>query len=75
MYSAYIAAMSILLTVLPYLIGLNLAAVLVILFTGLGSMTQGKSRQSNVLMRWRVGLQASCIALLVLYFALTRFGS
>lgn len=64
--------MSILLTVLPYLIGLNLAAVLVILFTGLGSMTQGKSRQSNILMRWRVGLQASCIALLVLYFALMR---
>ncbi len=65
--------MSILRTVLPYLIGLNLAAVLVILFTGLGSMTQGKSRQSNILMRWRVGLQASCIALLVLYFALMRF--
>lgn len=66
--------MSILLTVLPYLIGLNLAAVLVILFTGLGSMTQGKSRQSNTLMRWRVGLQASCILLLVTYFALVRFG-
>lgn len=66
--------MSILLTVLPYLIGLNLAAVLVVLFTGLGSMTQGKSRQSNVMMRWRVGLQASCIVLLVLYFALRRFG-
>jgi len=66
--------MSILLTVLPYLIGLNLAAVLVVLFTGLGSMTQGKSRQSNIMMRWRVGLQASCIVLLVLYFALQRFG-
>lgn len=66
--------MTILLTVLPYLIGLNMAAVLVILFTGLGSMTQGKSRQSNILMRWRVGLQASCIALLLLYFVLMRFG-
>ena len=65
--------MQILLTVLPYLIGLNLAAVLVILFTGLGSMTQGKSHKSNILMRWRVGLQASCIVLLVLYFTLQRF--
>ncbi|MBM3538714.1 MAG: twin transmembrane helix small protein [Alphaproteobacteria bacterium] len=62
------------LTVLPYLIGLNLAAVLVILFTGLGSMTQGTGRRSNTLMRWRVGLQASCVALFLLYVALMRLG-
>jgi hypothetical protein len=60
------------LTILPYLIGLNLAAVLIVLFRGLGTMTQGKSHQSNMMMRWRVGLQASCIALFVLYFVLMR---
>lgn len=66
--------MQIALTVLPYLIGLNLIAVLIALFTGLGSMTQGKSRQGNVMMRWRVGLQASCIALFMLYVLLMRLG-
>lgn len=60
------------LTILPYLIGLNLAAVLLVLFRGLGSMTQGKSRQSNTMMRWRIGLQASCIVLFLLYVALMR---
>ncbi len=60
------------LTILPYLIGLNLAAVLVVLFAGLGTMTQGKSRLGNMMMRWRVGLQASCIALFVLYVVLLR---
>jgi hypothetical protein len=64
--------MSILLTILPYLIGLNLAAVLIILFTGLGGMGRGDARRSNILMRWRVGLQASCIALFLLYVALMR---
>jgi hypothetical protein len=60
------------LTILPYLIGLNLAAVLIVLFKGLGTMTQGKSREGNIMMRWRVGLQASCIVLFLLYVALMR---
>ena len=64
--------MSILLTALPYLIGLNLAAVLIILFTGLGGMGRGDARRGNILMRWRIGLQASCIALFLLYVALMR---
>jgi hypothetical protein len=66
--------MSILLTVLPYLIGLNLAAVLIVLFTGLGGMGRGDARRGNILMRWRIGLQASCIALFLLYVALMRLG-
>ena len=66
--------MSILLTALPYLIGLNLAAVLIILFTGLGGMGRGDARRGNILMRWRIGLQASCIALFLLYVALMRLG-
>ena len=40
--------MSILLTALPYLIGLNLAAVLIILFTGLGGMGRGEIGRAHV---------------------------
>lgn len=64
--------MQIALKILPYLIGLNLAAVLVVLFKGLGTMTQGKSRDGNIMMRWRIGLQASCVVLFLLYVGLMR---
>ena len=46
-------------------VGLNLAAVLIILFTGLGGMGRGDARRSNILMRWRVGLQFVAVLIIV----------
>jgi hypothetical protein len=67
--------MQTLVTVLPYLIGLALAAVVGVLFVGLFTMTrtgEANRHRSNVLMRWRVGTQALAIVLIALYFLLTR---
>jgi hypothetical protein len=64
-----------LVTVLPYLIALSLLAVLVVLFAGLLTMAktgEASRRRSNILMRWRVGTQATAIVLIALYFLLTR---
>lgn len=63
--------------VLPYLIGASMIAVLMSLVGGLASMSRGgafNARWGNRLMRWRVGSQAVALALLALYFALTRLG-
>jgi hypothetical protein len=63
------------LTVLPYLIGLSLLAVVAVLFTGLFAMARGgeaNRRRSNVLMRWRVATQALAIVLVALYLLLSR---
>ncbi len=68
--------MDILVTVLPYLIGLCLLAVVATLFTGLVSMTKGgdfNKRYGNKLMRLRVILQAVTIALFMAYILLTQF--
>jgi len=67
--------MQTLVTVLPYLIGLALFAVVVVLFAGLLAMAKtgdAARRRSNILMRWRVGTQATAIILIALYFLLTR---
>ncbi|MBV8535205.1 MAG: twin transmembrane helix small protein [Alphaproteobacteria bacterium] len=67
--------MNILVTVLPYLIGLSLLAVVATLFTGLVSMTKGgdfNKRYGNKLMRLRVVLQAVTIALFMAYILLTQ---
>ena len=67
--------MQVLITVLPWLIGLALVGVLGVLFAGLITMTKGgeeNRRRSNLLMRWRVATQAAAIILIVLYFLLTR---
>jgi Hypoxia induced protein conserved region len=51
------------------------AAVVVVLFAGLFSMAKGGEfdrRYANKLMRWRVATQATAVALLVIYFLLTR---
>ena len=64
-----------LVTVLPYLIALALVAVVVVLFAGLVTMArtgEANRRRSNILMRWRVGTQATAIILIALYFLLTR---
>jgi len=53
------------------MIGVALLLVLVTLIAGLVNMTrggEGSSARSNVLMRWRVGLQFAAIALMVLGF-------
>ena len=63
--------MSTLYVLLPYLIAVFAAATAVVLFTGLFSMaTDNKVEhdQSNLMMRWRVGLQGMTIALIGLYF-------
>jgi site-specific DNA-adenine methylase len=67
--------MTILLTVLPYLIGLSLFAVVATLFTGLFSMSKGgefNKRYGNKLMRLRIILQAVTIALFMTYMLLTQ---
>ncbi|MCF8879768.1 twin transmembrane helix small protein [Hyphobacterium sp. SN044] len=53
------------------MIGVALLLVLVTLIAGLVNMTRGgdgSAGRSNVLMRWRVGLQFAAIALMVLGF-------
>ena len=69
----YKARMSMLITVLPYLIGVFAVATLLVLFAGLMTMTSRGSahdKYGNVLMRWRVGLQGVTLALLALHIAL-----
>lgn len=69
------AAMETLKIILPYLIGVSLIAVLASLFGGLVSMSRGgpfNLRWGNRLMRWRVISQGVALALVGLYFALTR---
>ncbi|MDP6573611.1 MAG: twin transmembrane helix small protein [Rhodospirillales bacterium] len=59
---------------LPYLVGIFAATTALVLFTGLYAMSaEGtfNEKYSNVLMRWRVGLQGVTLALLALFFLLT----
>lgn len=66
--------MQILIAVLPYLIGLSLAAVVAVLITGLVAMSKGgefNKRYGNKLMRLRVIIQGVTIALFMLYIVLT----
>lgn len=67
--------MDAIITVLPYLIAATLAGVVITLFSGLFTMSKGgdfNRRHGNRLMRWRVGMQAVAITLIVLYLLLTR---
>jgi hypothetical protein len=62
--------MSALLTVLPYLIGLGLVCVVLVLLAGLVTMTKGgefNARYGNKLMQLRVATQAGTVALILLY--------
>lgn len=64
-----------LITILPYLIGATLIAVVLTLFSGLASMSKGGTfnlRHGNRLMRLRVALQALAVILFVVYMLLTR---
>ncbi len=65
--------MSMIINLLPYLVGLCAAATLLVLFAGLFTMAASVSahdKYGNMLMRWRVSLQAATVALLGLLVAL-----
>jgi hypothetical protein len=69
----YMSSMSIVLEVLPWLIGAGMVMVVGVLFTGIVGMGLGgqfNARHGNRLMRLRVISQAVVIAFLVLYFLL-----
>jgi hypothetical protein len=66
--------MSLIITILPYLILASLAAVVVTLLVGVGGMAKGGSfnaRNGNRLMILRVGFQALTIVLIVVYYFLS----
>ncbi|WP_235702808.1 twin transmembrane helix small protein [Acidiphilium iwatense] len=55
------------------LLGLDMIAVVAVLLTGALGMTTGADpRRQNRLMRWRVGLQAVAIALVVILLLSSR---
>jgi len=59
-------------TVLYHLTSLAVAAVVLVLILGLWNLTRGRNPHlSQKLMRWRIGLQAVAIVIIVL-FALTH---
>ncbi len=61
--------------IFPMLIGVALAAVLLVLATGLVAMFRGgefNRKYGNKLMRLRVGLQALAVLLMVLFVALIK---
>lgn len=65
--------METLLNVLPYLVGVSLAATVAVLFFGLATMSRGgdfNARYGNKIMRLRIATQATTVALLLLYFLL-----
>lgn len=57
---------------LPWLIGLAALATLAVLALGISSMFRRRHdpARANVLMRWRVGLQAATVILLILFLIL-----
>ena len=62
-------------SVFPILIGIVLAAVVIVLFVGIIAMSRGgefNAKWGNKLMRYRVGLQATAIVLLLLFWWTTR---
>ena len=64
-------------TILQILVYVAMAAVVVVLFMGLGTIGKGgkDKMRGNRLMRWRVGLQFVAIALLaILVFVLKKHG-
>ena len=55
-------------TVLYYLTTVAVMAVVLVLFAGLWNLSRGKSANtSQKLMRWRVGLQALAIVIILLF--------
>ncbi len=67
--------MTLLQSILPYLIGISLAAVVVVLAGGILSMFRGGDfnlRWGNRLMRTRVALQALAVLLILAFAALVQ---
>ncbi len=65
--------MTFLLALMPWLIGVTMAAVLGILISGVVTMGRhgaDRQRQANRLMRWRVGTQLAAVLLVGLYVLL-----
>jgi len=60
--------------ILEILVYIAMGSVVVVLFLGLGSFYSGKenSNRSNILMRWRVGLQFVAIALLAILIFIVK---
>jgi len=52
--------------IIEILVYVAMGGVVLSLVLGLGSMGSGKNNKSNVMMRWRVGLQFAAIALLAI---------
>lgn len=70
----YTLAMNGVLTMLPYLVGIAAMATAIVLFAGLttmGAEAAENARYSNLMMRWRVGLQGLTLALIALWFLLS----
>ena len=62
-------------TILTWLVYAGLAAVVGVLLLGVVAMLRGgefNRRYGNILMRWRVGLQAAVVGLLLLLWLLNR---
>lgn len=61
-----------LLAILPYAIGVSLAATILVLLGGLATMarTNHTPRGSNLMMRARIAVQAVTVALIILYLVL-----
>ncbi len=69
--------MSFLIAILPYLVGIAIAAALASLAGGLVAMARGgafNARWGNRLMRARVVSQGAALALIALYFVVGRSG-
>jgi hypothetical protein len=57
---------------LSYLLGGLLLAILGVLVFGVVGMGRGGGRRSNLLMRWRIGLQFAALAVILLMFLLQQ---
>jgi len=65
--------MSVVMIILPYLIGIFAAITAIVLFAGLFAFvgdSKSHNDNSNKMMRWRVGMQGATLALLALFFLL-----
>jgi len=63
--------MSGLITMLPFLVAISAGATAIVLFMGLYVMSAGDAvdhKYSNLMMRWRVGLQGLTLSLIALWF-------
>lgn len=72
--AVYESSMETLTALLPILMYILLGVLVIVLFIGLFSMGRGGikgSRKSNMMMRYRVGIQAAAVVLLLLMIMLT----